>query len=76
MYSGKCLKKASYLRIMRDYKIVLTWLSVFSVLSIFTLMGPTYALYIEESLNVRSSDSGYIMGVGSFVYAFFCPIIG
>ena len=74
--AGKSTKKASYLRILSDYRVILTFLTTFIPLTVYTLMGPTYSLYLKESLDVGPSESGYIMGLGSLSYAIFCPITG
>ena len=38
-------------------------------------MGPTYGIFLEKSLKIEESFSGYIMGVSSLTYAISCPMV-
>jgi predicted MFS family arabinose efflux permease len=40
------------------------------------MLSPSFALYLEESLNISPSYSGYILGAMSVSYVIFCPIVG
>ena len=64
------------MRILVDYKNFITILVVFIPVSTFTMMGPTYSIYLEENLNITPSISGYIMGAGSIMFAICCVING
>ena len=41
-----------------------------------TMLNPTYALYLEKTLKIKPSNSGYILAISTGTYALFCPVVG
>ena len=44
-------------------------------MSAVTMLNPTYALYLETTLDIKPSNSGYILAISTGCYALFCPIV-
>lgn len=42
----------------------------------YTLLNPSYALYLYDTLKISPEGTGYIIGINSITYIVFCPLVG
>ena len=70
------VKYVSYLKIFMDYRIILNFLTVFLPAVSYTVLAPSYAIYLKESLEISPAGTGYIIGLQAIANILFCPIIG
>ena len=66
----------SYLTVFSDFRINLVFLAIFIPAVAVTLLIHTYAIYLEKSLGISPSGTGYILGCNSIIYMIFCPMMG
>jgi len=61
---------------MTDSRIILNFCIIFIPMTAVTMLNPTYALYLEKTLKIKPSNSGYILAISTGTYALFCPVVG
>ena len=59
-----------------DYRIILNFLTVFFPAVSYTVLAPSFAIYLKESLEISPAGTGYIIGVQSIANILVCPIVG
>ena len=59
-----------------DFRIILNFLTVFFPAVSYSILAPSYAIYLKESLKISPAGTGYIIGLQAIANILFCPIIG
>ena len=59
-----------------DYRIILNFSIIFIPAIAITLLSPSLALYLQETLEISPAGTGYIIGINSIVYMVTCPFVG
>jgi MFS family permease len=58
-----------------DTRILLNFLAVFLPMASVTMNNAGYALYLEDTLDISPSYSGYVLAISTGTYAILCPLV-